>query len=180
MGATGPIRDLGPCEVWYGETPAKIGETFGDVTFTFKTATREIKEDVKGISPVDKIPMGIETCQIKVPFTRLTLEKLAGVIPGAKYTKGVSTAPDTMTVSAQVGTSSADNAKELILKPIVDGVVSTKTGEWLHILKAYPSEADIEVTYNTEGQRVFTVLFDGFPDATSGVYWRIGPAVSGG
>jgi len=176
----GPLRDLGPCEVWYGSTPAKIGPTFGDVVFTFKTATRAIKEDEKGISPVDKITMGIETCQVKVPFTRLTLGKLADVVPGAKFTQGTSTppAPDIMAVSSEVGTSSADNGKELILKPIVAGVVSTDSGEWLHLLNAYPSDADMEITYNTEGQRVYTVNFDGFPEATTGVYWRIGPKAS--
>jgi len=158
----GPVKDLGPCIIEFG---SDLGPTFGDVLFRYALESRPVHEDQEGVTEVDGVFVGA-VCEVEVPLTRTTLANLASVIPGASEgTSGI-------TVENIVGESRLANAQELILKPIVDGVAGPET-TWLTIFKASPS-VDLEVTYNNEGQRVYKVIFKGYPDAT-GKLWKIGP-----
>ena len=171
--AMGPLRDLGPCQVWYGDTPANIGNVFGTVTMRFTQEDADVFEAAYGRTPVDSVCMGSGPTEVTVPFTRLGLADLAAILPGGSNTSASGNV--NLTANAKVGTSQYDNAAELILKPIVDGSVSAEL-YWLHIPKAYP-RADYEITYDTEtGQRIFNTVFKGFPDASTGITWRIGAA----
>jgi len=162
---SGIVKDLGPCQVWFNS--ASVGKTFGDVIFRDTGESRPVHEDEKGVTPVDSIRVG-RNVEVEVPMTRQSLAELAIVIPGASVDGTL------MDVDNQVGVSRYDAALELIIKPIVDNVVSASIN-WLTISLASP-EIDAEVVYNNEGQRVFKVIFKAFPDPTTGKIYSIGSA----
>jgi hypothetical protein len=160
-----PLKDLGPCAVIFDSVD--LGSTMGGVIFRHTEESRPVREDQKGVSDVDGIKVGA-SCSIEVPLTRTALGQLAKVVGASSYTGSK------LKVRLAVGISLLDNAKQLILKPIVNGVTSTTQAEWLTIPKAY-AKADFELAYNNEGQRVYKVIFTAFPDTTnSNELWRIG------
>jgi hypothetical protein len=160
------IRDLGPCSVTFDSVD--LGSTKGGVKFKFTEDSKPVNEDQKGVTNVDEIKVGVSACEVEVPLTRSTLAQLAKVIGGATQN------PTTkLSVSNEVGVSMYEGAALLILKPIVNGVASTNTADWLNIPKAYP-KVDFEITFDNEGQRVYKTTFKGFPDASSGLIWFMG------
>lgn len=162
MGAI--IKDLGPCAVSYNSQD--LGKTMGGVIFRYTEESRPVNEDQAGVTEVDGIRVG-GSCEVEVPLSRSSLGILAQVIKGSSYSGNL------LKVTNQVGVSMYDNAAALILKPIVANVASTSSATWLTVSKAYP-RVDMEVVYNNEGQRVYKVVFKGFPDASTGEIWRIG------
>lgn len=181
-GVLGPVRDLGPCEVWFGakDSETKVGESHGGVIFKYSQQSAPIQEDAEGISVQDNIVIGVSECSVTAPFTRLTLLKLASVSPAIEFSSGASGEDNLLYGHIDVGKSCKDNAASLILKPIVDGVVSTDTTEWLYLPLAYPNMTNIEITFDSETQRVYNIIFTGYAKAgTIGgiakkIYWHIG------
>lgn len=162
-----PVKDLGPCLGYFDTT--LLGPSFGNVMFRDEEQGEEVHEDAQGKSAVDEILLGRKV-EVEFPLTRATLTQL-GVIINESAVAG-----DIITVSNPIGISLYDAAKELVLKPIVDSVVSTDDTEWITVFKCAPKTV-IEFGYGNEGQRVFKVLFKAFPDQTSGVvgrYWKMG------
>jgi hypothetical protein len=157
-----PIKDLGPCSVVFDEV--SLGSTMGGVIFRHTEESRPVREDQMGVTNVDELKVGA-TCEIEVPLTRSSLGQLSKVIGNSTYTG------TKLEVGVVVGESLLDHAKELILKPIIDSVVSTDPKTWLTVYKAYP-RVDLELTYNYENQRVYKVIFKAFPDGTK--FWKIG------
>ncbi len=158
-----PIKDLGPCQVTFDGV--SLGETSGGVIFRHTEESRPVRVDQQGVTNVDELKVGV-SCEVKVPLTRSSLAQLAKVIGNSVYTGGA-----TLEVGVVIGESLLDNAKQLIIKPIIDSEVSTDESTWLTVYKAYP-KADLEVTYDFENQRVYKVIFKAFPD--SGKLWKIG------
>ncbi len=157
-----PIKDLGPCEVNFDGV--SLGATMGGVIFRHTEESRPVREDQQGVTNVDELKVGV-SCEIEVPLTRSSLGQLSKVIGNSTYTG------TKLEVGVVVGESLLDHAKVLILKPIIDSVVSTDERTWLTVYKAYP-RADLELTYNYENQRVYKVIFKAFPDGTK--FWKIG------
>lgn len=157
-----PIKDLGPCEVNFDGV--SLGATMGGVIFRHTEESRPVREDQQGVTNVDELKVGA-SCEIEVPLTRTSLGQLSKVIGNSTYTG------TKLEVGVVVGESLLDHAKVLILKPIIDSVVSTDERTWLTVYKAYP-RADLELTYNYENQRVYKVIFKAFPDGTK--FWKIG------
>ena len=160
----GPIRDLGPCVVEFNNVD--LGATFGGVTFKYTEEGKDVQEDQKGVTPVDNIRVGVSLCEVEAVLTRTSLAILATIIGGSSYS-GTG-----LNVNNQVGVSAYENAQALILKPIVDNDEGDED-TWLTLSKAYPI-VDLEVVFNNEGQRVYKVTFKCFPNATSGLIWKIG------
>ena len=158
-----PLKDLGPCAVIFDGVD--LGATMGGVIFRHTEESKPVHEDQKGATDVDGIKVGA-TCSIEVPLTRTALGQLAKVVGASSYTGSK------LRVKMAVGISLLDNAKQLILKPVVNGVTSTTASEWLTVQKSY-AKADFELVYNNEGQRVYKVIFTAFPDANNEL-WRIG------
>ena len=157
-----PIKDLGPCEVNFDGV--SLGATMGGVIFRHTEESRPVREDQQGVTNVDELKVGA-SCEIEVPLTRSSLGQLSKVIGNSTYTG------TKLEVGVVVGESLLTHAKVLILKPIIDSVVSTDSSTWLTVYKAYP-RADLELTYNYENQRVYKVIFKAFPDGTK--FWKIG------
>lgn len=167
----GQLRDKGPCEVWYGTKGAEdpLGPYFETVTMRSTSTKSDVFESSQGTTPVDSIITGYGETTVTVPFTRMGLTELAIVIPGASVSgSGFKAVP-----SEELGRSEYDNSKSLILKPIVDGVPSTDVSEWMQFDHAYPN-AEIEIVYDNDGQRIFNIVFCCFPDATSGIVYYTG------
>ena len=163
------IKDLGPCQVLWNNVD--LGPTLGGVTFKEEQHSVDIKEDGHGDTPVDAITTGKIT-SVEANFTRSSLAQLESMIESS--TKGTSN----LKVVNSVGNAMFANAKELILKPLVDNVPSVTSTEWLHIHRTYPLGAP-EFKFDNSGQRVIKVVFKCFPDDASGQVgeiWRMGPA----
>ena len=166
-------KDLGPCAVNWDPALANLNlnPLFGGCHFRQEDLQVDVKEDEHGETPVDKVQIG-KMVEVDVPMSRSSISQLQYVIAGA-----VGTATK-LTVSNAVGGAVYANAKELILKPIVDGVADPDTETWLHILKAYP-KTNLDQAYDNAGQKTTMVTFTGFPDqstATLRQMWRYGPA----
>ena len=174
---SGPTMDLGPCVINF--KAADLGATHGRVIFRYSEQDAPVYEDQLGVGEVDAILVG-SRCEAEVPLTRMALANLSGLIAGATGS-GTDMATGAMTVKSAVGTSRYDHAGELILKPVLlNGAANPDKTTWLHIFKA-SARPDFEIGYDNEGQRVYKVIFHGFPDqsGTGPKYqsWRIGPAV---
>ena len=174
MGQQGPTRDLGPCMVVFGAT--ELGETRGSTIFTYSQDTVAVQEDRYGTEPVDKIFTGT-TCTVEASLTRNTLAELAAALPGSS---GTGTVGNQLVMRSMVGTSQRDLAMALTLKPIVAGVVSTDSTEWIVVFRAAP-ECDLSLEYSVDGQRVYKVMFTGFrtnaaevANIPAGAMWKIG------
>ena len=171
--AMGVTRDLGPCRILFGDVD--LGPTFGNVEFKYSEEDAGVYEDQLGTTEVDDIAVG-SRCELTAPFTRTQLAILAALIAGAS---GSGTSGDQMTVKQVVGQSRYDRAKELIVKPVLlNGSADPDTSRWLHIFKASP-RADVTLTYNNADQRVYNMLFKGYPDQTAtGIaayrVWKLG------
>lgn len=160
-----PWRDIGPCAVEWNSVD--YGATEGGVRFRSTWISKKVFEDQKGETAVDAIRMGMEV-EAEVPLTRSTLAQMAAVMPGA------SVSGSRMDVyNNQIGSSEYDDAQTLILKPIIDGVATSDTSQWITIDKATPRpEADLAFDKST--QRVVKVLFSGYPDASTALMWYAG------
>ncbi|GAG86973.1 unnamed protein product, partial [marine sediment metagenome] len=119
----GPVRDLGPCQVWYNS--ANIGDVFGTVSFRYSQEDADVFEATYGNTPVDAIVVGSGPTEVTVPFTRLNLADLATVLPGGSRSSGGATSGNVELLAGdEIGASEYDNAAELILKPIISGIVT--------------------------------------------------------
>jgi len=165
-----PIYDLGPCGViWNNED---LGATFGDVVLRSEVLGQDVKEDQNGETPVDRVLTG-RNVSVEVPFTRLGFDTLKTIIA-----ESVGGTDNVEVNNLVVGHTQYADAKELILKPIVDGAVSTDEDSWIHLFKTVPEE-NLEITFNNSAQRVFKVTFKVFPSQDSGTLgdlYRFGPA----
>jgi len=166
------IKDLGPCWVIWDPNGvnATFKKTFGGVKFTYEELRAPIKRDQAGLTDVDEVSTGVINPELECPFTQeenTKLVNLFGRVAGAaSYLK----------VSNPVGEAMLASAKLVIVKPIVDGVVSTTASEWLYIYRAVP-RITMEVAWDNSSQRTTKTMFKGFPDDISGrqdVMWSYG------
>ena len=174
MGTRGPTRDLGPCLLELGAD--NLGETKGNTTFTYSQDTAPVTEDRTGTEPVDEIFTG-SGCGVECFLSRLSLAELTAALPGAS---GSGTSGNQMVIRSIVGSSLRDRAKALVLKPVVEGKVSTDSKEWLTIFVA-AAKLDLSVVYSVSDQRVYKVNFTGYRTTEgevsgipAGAMWKIG------
>jgi len=170
-----PNKDLGPCSVLWdartGGVNLQLNPTFGGVTFRDEVLHVEVKEDQQGETPVDHVHTG-RIVEITVPMTRSTLTQLEAAIAGSVD----DVAAGNLKVSNKVGQSCFVNARQLVLKPVEDGV-ATAESTWLYVHRCYPF-SNLEWMYDNAGQRVTNVVFKAYPDDNSpwvNEMWRFGP-----
>ena len=159
--AKGPLRDLGPCYVYWNAV--LVGPTHGGVKVKIDDATKLIHEDQSGEAPVDEVFTGRKIAAIDVPLTRVTITQLNAVVSGSTKTN------DSIDLPNAVGGNMYDSAKQLMLKPIINGTVSVDANEWLVLYKTYPS-TKMELGWDNSGQRIYKVSFSVFPVANSGAF----------
>ena len=172
------IKDLGPCVViWDGRAvdgaAVTFSKTFGGVFFRYEELRAPIKRDQAGETDVDEVTIGVVNPELEVPLTQEEIAKLELCFAN---TDVVAT---TMRVSNPVGEAVYPYTRQVIVKPIVNGIVSTTATEWLYIHRAFP-RITMEVVWDNSGQRLHKVMFKGFPDDNSpwvNQLWCYGPSL---
>ena len=172
-----PNRDLGPCVIVWDEAGVNevFHKTFGGVFFRYEELRAPIGRDQAGETHVSEVTTGATNPEVEAPLTQEECARLrhsfgdatAGITGGQKFLK----------VRNPVGVDVLPFAKQLIVKPISNGIVSTASGEWLYLHRAFPRIA-METAFDNSGQRVHKVTWKGFPDEQSGrtrEMWRYGP-----
>lgn len=169
-------KDIGPCEVSFdgtvlGKSVANDeGGTHGGCRFRINQEARSSFRDKTGTMPYDQIVVGT-TVEVMANLTGMSVEQFAEILPGATLSTGPT--KKRIDIKSAVGRSMRDNAKELILKPIVDGVATTDEQQWITLSKAHPLP-DIDLAFDMENQRVWAVTFAAFDDLTTEVIAKIG------
>ena len=164
-----PLGDLGPVIVSWGGTD--LSTHFGTCNFRHSETNADVREALHGQASVDAIHTGNGPCEFDIPCTRMTYAQLAAVLPGGSQSGGES--GNVLDFNNKIGRSMYENAAELIVKRIVDGIADTDRSKWLHIPKSYPVPM-FDVPFDLDTQRAFLVTFKGFPDATTKLSWHIG------
>ncbi len=175
-----PVKDIGPCVVvWDGaevDGPAvTFHKTFGGVFFRYEELQVPVKRDQAGETEVSAVTTGVTNPELEVPLTQEDCARLqrcfANAVAGS--TGGV----DYLKVRNPVGKDIFPFARQVIVKRIEDGIVSTTQGEWLYIHRAFP-RITMEQGWDNTAQRTVKVMFKGYPDDISGrqhEMWRYGP-----
>jgi hypothetical protein len=163
---------IGPCAVIFNPagTPVTLEiHTEDGATFESELHAAQVMTAQAGKVPVSEVSQG-RTGKLTVQVAETDLDKLAAMIKGATLTGSK------LTVVNDVGNDLYALAKEVIVKPMKSGVISTTAAEWLHILKAYPKAKPVW-KYNASGQRYMEIVFEGYPSKDSGyvgVVWMTG------
>ena len=166
-------KDLGPCIINWDPLGANLEfkSTFGGVIFRYEELRVGIKRDQDGLTDIDEVTTGATNPELEAPLTEPNLTKLVACFAdgsaGANY----------LHVRNPVGENVFPSSRPVVVKPIVNGAVSTNENEWLRIHRAYP-RITMEQGYDNAGQRTQKVIFKGFPDDISGrqrEMWRYGP-----
>ena len=133
-----------------------LGEIFGGVKVHFDRAVFKTKADSTGDTPRSEIVMG-SNASAACALTEVQLDSLAAVSIGS-----LNTGETRLALSHEVGRDLLDDADELIVKPIIDGIVSTDPEDWICIPKAVPLvNFDVELKLGT--QNAWGVTFEGHP-----------------
>lgn len=167
-----PNRDLSPCIIDWDDGTIVFEKTMGGVVFNYEELLVAIKRDQAGETDVDDITAGVVNPTLEVPLSEEEVSNLKACF------SNVSGGVTNLKVSNPVGSPRFALAKQVIVKPIVDGVISTTEAEWLYIHRAWPRIA-MSQTYDSANQRVTQVTFKGYPDDQSpriGEMWRYGAA----
>lgn len=173
-----PNKDLGPCIViWDGRAvdgaAVTFSKTFGGVFFRYEELRAPVKRDQAGETDVGEVTTGVINPELEVPMTQEEIAKLELCFANADV---VAT---TMRVRNPVGEDIYPLTRQVIVKPIVNGVISTTETEWLYIHRAFP-RITMEQAYDNSGQRAVKVIFKGFPDDNSpwvNEMWCYGPSL---
>jgi len=161
---------IGPAIVEFGSSsPTVFDITKGGVQFRVNTNKQDVTVDQFGDTPVKSVLKG-RTCQVVVPFALHDLQKLSKVTPDSKYGED-DTDPQNikkkLEVYANAGFDLLGNADKLVVKPTSEG---TTPNDYITIPIASPM-ADMDVTYNSDNERIVNITFVGYPDSNGLLYF---------
>lgn len=149
--------ELGPCEIINVTTGLSLGKTNGGVTLKLEESTVELHTDQDGENPVDEVITGTKVT-VEASLADITLSNLAMSLK-------TTVVSDQIKVLPHVGTSLFDNAKELCIKPYINGIITTDMTKMILIPKA-GIRAAADMSYNAKDQRVVKMTITGYPDST--------------
>ncbi len=153
------ILPLGPGIVDWNSGEAVFQKTMGGIVFSYEELQQEIVEDQQGLTHVTDVTAGAVNPILSVPMTNEELSRLLLCFGNATAS---------LKVANPVGEDISSRSRRVIIKPIVNGIISTSPGEWTYLHKAFP-RITMEWTWDNAGQRVTTVLFKAYPAKVSGV-----------
>jgi hypothetical protein len=146
-------RDLGPVAVYWNSI--LIGPVVGGLKLKIEAKSVEIKEDAYGNMPADAVFTGLEVPDIEIPIGRFTLAQMETL------TKGGTLVGSVLTLANPVGEAMYADAKALQFRPLINGVPSAVTTEYVTIFKAYPI-TKWEIPWDNATQRIHKVAFKVF------------------
>lgn len=155
--------ELGPCELSYDG--ADLGSTEGGVTIKMAEDTADLKSDQTGTQPVDQVVTGTSG-SIECSLATISLENFALAHKSNVIVDGTDPNKKKVIILPNVGTSLRDNAKVLIVKPYVNGVVTADANKWYTFPMA-GIKAEDDVVYNVDTQRTIKVTFTAYADDNS-------------
>ena len=166
--------ELGPVGAYFGTAGAEVdlGKTLGGATIRIVDDSVDLKSDQYGTGVEDSIITGTNV-EVELALAEITFDELIIVLSQAKFgtllTGGI-------TGESNVGTAMLANAKSLVLKKFVSGVVSTSAVNHITFPAAYPV-GDVELVYDVDNQRVLKVMFKCFPKVVS-ANWGTATAIN--
>jgi hypothetical protein len=163
-----PFGDKGPCEIiWnYGESGAlSLGDFFGQVIFNMANEFSPIETEAQGNAMVDAVFLGA-SATLDVPMTRSPLEALEDVL------MAVDIGDDIIHVKNPAGCSLYDLARQIVIKPLCNGVADVDPANWILIYKACPVPS-ANLPFDRSTQRTFPIKFLCFVSQESGDEGRI-------
>lgn len=160
--------ELGPCQILFGTKDAEIdiGKTEGGIVVTFATDVVDLMSDQFGTSPEEQVITG-QKATIVCPIAEVTLENLAFALNQTLKAIG---ADSGIAGENIVGTKLSTKANSLLIKKYVDGSPSDDTQDWMRFPKAAP-QGNFDFAFSKDSQRIVSVTFTGFPDATGNLYY---------
>jgi len=159
---------LGPCQVLFGPKAAEVdlGKSHGGVVFRNTEESAPITHDQTGTGSWDDVIVGMTT-EVEVALSEGSYDRLKSILSGATIlSDGATPMNFALDVDIPLGRSMRDNAKRLILKPIINNAVSTDKHDWIYVPLAHPI-SDIEWTFDAENQRVARARFKGYPESAA-------------
>jgi hypothetical protein len=133
-----------------------LGETNGGTTWTIEIDEKEIMKDQEGTKPADLLRTGLSH-MITTSLAEGTVERLALIDRNMK----ASGAGKSLNFSAELFTSSRENAKTLVLRDINDNSIGGKIKFYL----ACPKLTG-EIAYGPDQQKIYGVEFYCFRNKT--------------
>lgn len=167
-----PMGDKGPCEIiWnYGESAALyLGDYFGQVILGMETNTSNIEVEKYGDAAVDAIFTGA-VMTLEIPLTRSALAALAAMFMTTVKTSGDH---EYLEIVNPSGCSLYDLAKEIVIKPICNGVVDTDPATWIRLFKCHPVPG-MNLVFDRSTQRIFPTKFLVFVSQEPGYEGKFG------
>lgn len=150
--------ELGPCQLYNNTDDRDLGKTEGGVTLSVEESYQALNTDQDGETPVDETITGTNVT-VTGNLADISLENMAfalkeEVVDGS-YVK----------ITPNSGTSLLSNAKEIVIKPYVDGVPTTDEKKMILIPKA-GIRASMSLQYDDSNQRVINFTLTGYPDSS--------------
>jgi len=151
--------ELSPCQINY--KGSDLGRTNGGVTLTLSQSGVTLNTDQDGETPVDEYIVGTDV-RVSGNLADIELDNIANIMNETKVTDGTK---EKVEINTNVGTSLLDNGGELILKPYVNGSVTTDQNKWITLHNA-GIKATAEMQYDMSNQRVIAFEATGYADST--------------
>ena len=161
----GKLKDISPGAVVldYGDSPHEnltIRPTLGTIMINAPESLADVFEEEYGDAPVDTVGKGIPVT-VEVPFTRLQGWDLKELFPNAIEIQS----GDELIIKNMTGYAFFENSRNMVIRPIIENVLSTDRSEWVYFWHVHPS-INWALGYDREGQRVFQTLFKVYPVQT--------------
>jgi len=165
------LNDLGPAEitfngvVWGKTVTNPEGGTHGGTIVKYDASFVDTMRDAEGANEHDSIFVG-QKFGVEANLAGMSLTQLKDMFPNASLT-GAGPSKK-LVIGNPVGKSMRANAKELLIKPIIDGEPTTDQTLWIRFRLAFPVAA-FEIPFDLENQKVTKVTFKIFHNLTTGV-----------
>jgi len=131
-----------------------LGETYGGLVVSYRETTAKAMTDKTGETPREEVVTGQEG-RITGALTEATLAQIAKLTGGTVDGTGLE-------ILNRIGKNLVADAAILIIKPIVEGVVSTTDTDWVYVPKASPRPV-FELPFRLAEQKVWGFEFVAHP-----------------
>lgn len=161
----GKLKDVSPGALVldYGDSPHEnftLRPTLGTININVPEGFVDVFEEEYGDAPVDTVGKGTPVT-VDAPFTRLQGWDLKELFPNSIEIQSA----DELIIKNMTGYAYFENARNMVIRPIIENVLSTDRSEWVFFWHVHPVKNWV-LTYDRETQRVYQVVFKVYPVQT--------------